>query len=91
MSKQIDPIKIDEEMVDIDRRRALSRLGLAASTVYAAPLLMTLSQSAHASDGGSGSGGGSDGSDGSSDGPTEGGTDGISDGSDEEFLETGSA
>lgn len=34
--------------IDLDRRKALKRLGLAASAVYAAPVLMTLSQSTHA-------------------------------------------
>lgn len=36
------------EEIDLTRRKALGRLGLAASAVYAAPVLMTLSQ-AHAS------------------------------------------
>ena len=37
------------EQVDLSRRKALSRLGMVATAVYAAPVLMTLSQSAHAS------------------------------------------
>ena len=36
------------EEIDLDRRKAFRKLGLAASAVYAAPVLMTLSQ-AHAS------------------------------------------
>lgn len=47
------------EAVDVERRRALSRLGLVATAAYVTPALMTLSQSARASDGsGGGSGGG---------------------------------
>lgn len=37
------------EKIDMNRRKAFSRLGLVATAVYAAPALMTLSQSAHAS------------------------------------------
>ena len=41
--------KIDNsDGVDLSRRKAFRKLGLAASAVYAAPVLMTLSQSAHA-------------------------------------------
>ena len=36
------------EEIDLSRRKAFSRLGMVASAVYAAPVLMTLSQSAHA-------------------------------------------
>ena len=36
------------EQIDLSRRKAFSRLGIVASAVYAAPVLMTLSQSAHA-------------------------------------------
>ena len=36
--------------IDLSRRKAFRRLGLVASAVYAAPVLMTLSQSAHAAD-----------------------------------------
>ena len=38
----------NHEEIDLERRKAFRRLGLAASAVYAAPVLMTLSQ-AHAS------------------------------------------
>ena len=66
MSKKLETNENSEETVDLGRRSALSRLGLAASAAYAAPVLMTLSQSAHAkgssgggdSGGNSGSGGG---------------------------------
>ena len=37
------------EQIDLSRRKALSRLGMAATAIYAAPVLMTLSQSAQAS------------------------------------------
>ena len=57
MSKKTESSEISEEIVDTSRRSALSRLGLAASAAYAAPLLMTLSRSAHASDGGDSDGG----------------------------------
>ncbi len=60
MSKKLETIENSEETVDLGRRSALSRLGLAATVAYAAPVLMTLSQSAHASSG-SGSGGGNSG------------------------------
>ena len=40
----------NSEHIDLSRRKALSRLGLAATAIYAAPVLMTLSQSAQASD-----------------------------------------
>jgi hypothetical protein len=59
MSKKLETIEISEETVDLGRRSALSRLGLAATAAYAAPVLMTLSQSAHASGGDGGGGGGS--------------------------------
>ena len=36
------------EQIDLSRRKAFSRLGMVATAIYAAPLLMTLSQSAHA-------------------------------------------
>lgn len=38
------------EEIDLKRRKAFSRLGLVATAIYAAPVLMTLSQSAHAID-----------------------------------------
>ena len=41
--------KSNPEQINLSRRKALSRLGLVATAVYAAPALMTLSQSAHAS------------------------------------------
>ena len=94
MSKTIEPIEINEETIDTSRRSALSRLGLAASAAYAAPLLVTLSQSAHASGGGGNSGGGNSGgsnSNGTS-GATSGtsgatsGTSGTSDGGDDEYT-----
>jgi hypothetical protein len=78
MSKKIEFNEISEETVDTSRRSALSRLGLAASAAYAVPLLMTLSRSAHASDGGDGNGGGDN--DGGTNGGTNGGTDGGTDG-----------
>jgi hypothetical protein len=102
MSKKIETTEISEELVDLGRRSALSRLGLAASAAYAAPLLMTLSQSAHASSGG-GSGGGNSGGGNSSgtsgatsgtSGATSGtsgatsGTSGTSDGDDDEYPTT---
>ena len=62
MRKKLISTDTAVEAVDLDRRSALSRLGLAVSVAYTAPILMTLSQSAHASDGGGGSGGGSGGS-----------------------------
>ena len=52
--------------VGMNRRQALARLGLGASIVYAAPLLLSLGE-ARAS-GGSGGGGGEGGGGGSSDG-----------------------
>ena len=60
--------ELGDETIDTSRRSALSRLGLVATAAYAAPVLMTLSKSAHASGGsGGGSGGGnSGGSDGAS-------------------------
>ncbi len=56
-----------ETNVDLDRRRALARLGLGLSAAYAVPALLTLSRGAHASsgDGGSGGSGGSGGDSGS--------------------------
>ena len=92
MSKKLETIENSEETVDLGRRSALSRLGLAASAAYAAPVLMTLSQSAHASSGG-GSGGGNSGggNSGGSSGATSGtsgatsGTSGTSDGEDVVF------
>ena len=92
MSKTIEPIEINEETIDTSRRSALSRLGLAASAAYAAPLLVTLSQSAHASGGGGNSGGGNSGggnSGGSNSNGTSGatsGTSGTSDGGDDEYT-----
>ena len=61
MTKDKTPKISEEDAVDTDRRRALSRLGLVATAAYAAPVLMTISQSAHASRGGSGGGGAGDG------------------------------
>ena len=59
MSKKLISSDTRAEAVDLDRRSVLSRLGLAVSAAYAAPVLMTLSQSAHAKDGsGGGKGGG---------------------------------
>lgn len=58
MNDKTQPAKIETSGVDKDRRRALSRLGLVATAAYAAPVLMTISQSAHASSGGSGGGSG---------------------------------
>ncbi len=43
--------KLNEESVDLNRRNVLSRLGLAATIAYAAPILLTLSQDAHAGKG----------------------------------------
>ena len=70
MSKDIELAEDSEDAVDIGRRSALSRLGLAASTVYAMPVLMTLSGTVHAGDGSDGgsSGGDSDSGDGGSGG-----------------------
>ena len=34
----------EKDVIDTERRRALSRLGLVATVAYAAPVLMTLSQ-----------------------------------------------
>jgi hypothetical protein len=95
MSKNLETIENSEETVDLGRRSALSRLGLAASVAYAAPVLMTLSQSAHASSGG-GSGGGNSGGghSGGTSGATSGtsgatsGTSGTSDGEDAVFPTT---
>ena len=105
MSKKLEAMEINEESVDIGRRKALSRLGLAASAAYAAPVLMTLSQSAHASSNGSSGGGGSSngggdnsgsgGSTSGSEGSTSGsegptsGSNGPSDGSTDPFLSDG--
>ena len=61
MSKKLISSDTGAKAVDLDRRSALSRLGLAVSAAYAAPVLMTLSQSAHAK-GGSNSGPGGGGS-----------------------------
>jgi hypothetical protein len=63
MSKKLISSDTRAEAVDLDRRSALSRLGLAISAAYAAPVLVTLSQSAHAKDGkgGGGKGGGNGG------------------------------
>ena len=91
MSNKLEAMEINEESVDIGRRKALSRLGLAASAAYAAPVLMTLSQSAHAS-GGDGGGGGSNSGGGDSDSGTSGltsGTSGTSDGDTDAFLSDG--
>ncbi len=68
MSKKLISSDTAAEAVDLDRRSALSRLGLAVSAAYAAPVLMTLSQSAHASGGSSSGGGGSNSGPGGSDG-----------------------
>ena len=66
MSKKLISSDTRAEAVDLDRRSVLSRLGLAVSAAYAAPVLMTLSQSAHAKGGsGGGKGGGKGGSAGS--------------------------
>ena len=82
MSKKLDTIEISEETVDLGRRSALSRLGLAATAAYAAPVLMTLSQSAHASGGdgggGSNSGGGGGSNSGGGGGSNSGGSDSSS-------------
>ena len=77
MSKKLETIENSEETVDLGRRSALSRLGLAASAAYAAPVLMTLSQSAHASSNGS-SGGGGGGSNSGGGGSNSGGGDSSS-------------
>ena len=70
MSKKLISPDTIAEAVDLDRRSALSRLGLAVSAAYAAPVLMTLSQAAHAKGGSnSGPGGG-----GSNSGPGGGGS-----------------
>ena len=100
MSKKLETIENSEETVNLGRRSALSRLGLAATAAYAAPVLMTLSQSAHASSG-SGSGGGNSGGGNSGGGNSSGtsgatsgtsgatsGTSGTSDGDDDEFPVT---
>ncbi|MDH5353758.1 MAG: hypothetical protein OEY09_04865 [Gammaproteobacteria bacterium] len=76
--------ELGDETIDTSRRSALSRLGLVATAAYAAPVLMTLSKSAHAS-GGSGGGGRSGGGSG---GGNSGGSDGASAGS--EGASTGS-
>ncbi len=84
MSKKLETIDNNEETVDLGRRSALSRLGLAASAVYAAPVIMTLSQSAHAkgSSGGdsSGHGGGDDSGHGGGDDSGHDGTSGVTSG-----------
>lgn len=77
MSKKLETIENSQETVDLGRRSALSRLGLAASAAYAAPVLMTLSQSAHASSNGS-SGGGGGGSNSGGGGSNSGGGDSSS-------------
>ena len=59
MSEKLISTDTATEAVDLDRRSALSRLGLAVSVAYTAPVLMTLGQSAHASDGSGGGSGGS--------------------------------
>ena len=73
----------DREVVDADRRRALTRLGLTAAIAYAAPALLPLTPASADSDssggGSSGHDGGSSGHDGSSDGSSS--HDGSSDGS----------
>ena len=86
MSKSFEKTEDSEDTVDIGRRSALSRLGLAASAAYAIPVLITLSQTAHAgggSDGGS-SGGDNDSDDGGSGGnnDSDGGSAGASNDSD---------
>ena len=95
MSKKLETIENSEETVDLGRRSALSRLGLAASAAYAAPVLMTLSQSAHASSNGSSGGGGSNsgggggtGGSNSGGGDPSSGTSGTSDGEDDSFTPT---
>ena len=90
MSKKLISTDTTAETVDLDRRSALSRLGLAVSVAYTAPVLMTLSKSAHAH-GGSGSGGnggspGSNGSSGSSISDGSSGTTGVSGASHSEVL-----
>ena len=67
MGKKLISPDTRAEAVDLDRRSVLSRLGLAVSAAYAAPVLMTLSQSAHAK-GGSGGGKGGGGKGGSKSG-----------------------
>ena len=47
MKKRIE--NAGEEVVDQERRKALSRLGMIVPAAYAAPVLMTLSTSAKAS------------------------------------------
>ena len=60
MTNKFQSSDSDAEIIDTDRRKVLSRLGLVASAAYVVPVLMTLSSTAHASDGGgSGGGGGS--------------------------------
>ena len=98
MSKKLETIENSEETVNLGRRSALSRLGLAATAAYAAPVLMTLSQSAHASSGGGNSGGGNSGGTSGATSGTSGatsgtsgatsGTSGTSDGDDDEFPVT---
>jgi len=97
MSKKLETIEISEETVDFGRRSALSRLGLAASAAYAAPVLMTLSQSAHASGGDGGGGSNSGGGGGSNSGGRDSssgtsgltsGTSGTSDGDGDLFTTT---
>ena len=92
MSKKLISTDTIAEAVDLDRRSALSRLGLAVSAAYAAPVLMTLSQSAHAKGGsnsgpgGGGSNSGPGGGDGS--GPSASGPSGPSGPSHVEILPT---
>jgi hypothetical protein len=71
----------EDTNVDLERRRALSRLGLGLSAAYAVPVLLTLSRGAHAS-GGDGDGGDPDGGDSSGGASASGGSDGASGGSD---------
>jgi hypothetical protein len=61
MKNKIIADETAETNVDLDRRRALARLGLGLSAAYAVPALLTLSRGAHASSGDGGSGGGSGG------------------------------
>ncbi len=62
------------ETVDLDRRRALARLGLTAAAAYAAPAVLPLTRATAASGGGDGGGDGGGGGGHDDDGGASGGT-----------------
>jgi len=71
--EDVNEDKAREENVDMDRRKALAKLGIMAVAAYAAPLLLKISD-AHAKGGSGGSGGSGGGSGGGSRGDSGGGS-----------------